>query len=214
VAKRPSLAPDIIVSTAIELLNNGGHKTFSMRKLAAQFGVDPMAIYYHIPNRAALMYRVVDTVVSQCELPEDLSSWQDASRETCRAFRRLAHRNPGVIQVFDEFDDWIPSEHRIAEALHVALLSAGFDARMTVRGARLLLAFTENFCSWELTDWIEPYTPEMRSELTDSLAQGDFPVTTQLLDEIVDVDPDIEFEFGLEIIIQGLESHRTYRCDD
>ncbi len=205
-AERPNLTPQRIVTAAIELLDREGLKNFSMRKLAAQFGVDPMAIYYHIPNRAALMRSVVDEVINKCELPEGLASWQETCRAICHAFRRLAHQHPGVIQVFDNFEDWVPGEHRLSEALHAALGSAGFNSKATVRAARLLLAYTENFCSWELTDWITPYTPEMHSELADSLAQGDFPLTTKLIGEMVDIDPDAEFEFGLNVIILGLDT--------
>ena len=205
-SKRPNLSADKILGVAIELLDREGPEKFSMRKLAAEFGVDPMAIYYHIPNRSVLMHRVVDSVVSRCELPGKTESWQTTCRGVCQSFRRLAHQHPGVIRAFDNFDDWIQGEHRISEALHAALESGGFDARHTVRGARLLLGYTENFCAWELTDWIKPYTPEMRSELDDSLAQGDFPVTARLLDDLVNVDPDAEFEFGLDILIRGLEA--------
>ncbi|MEM7562401.1 MAG: TetR/AcrR family transcriptional regulator [Pseudomonadota bacterium] len=205
-AKQTALTRDRIISTAITLLDRGGQKNFSMRKLAAEFGVDPMAIYYHIPSRAALMSHVVDAVVSQCELPLPEASWQQTCKSVCHGFRQLAHRHPGVIQVFDKFEDWVPAEHRINEALHQALQDGGFDNQLTVRAARLLLAYTENFCAWELNDWITPYTVEMRSELVDSLAQGDFPLTTRLVDDMVNIDPDAEFEFGLEVLIRGLEA--------
>ena len=68
----------------------------------------------------------------------------------------------------------------------------------------MTLAYTENSCSWGLTDWITPYTLEMRFELADSLAQGDFPLTTKLIGEIVNIDPDAEFECDLKVIILGL----------
>lgn len=207
-ANKSNLNAERIVAAAIELLDREGHRNFSMRKLAGQFGVDPMAIYYHVPNRAALMYQVVNRVVSECELPDEITTWQDSCKAICAGFRQLAHRHPGVIQVFDEFEDWIPGEHRISEALHRALQTGGFDDRETVRAARLLFAYSENFCAWELNDWIAPFTPEMRSELVDSLAQGDFPLTTKLVDQIVDIDTDAEFEFGLAVMIRGLEAER------
>ena len=205
-SRRANLSADKILDRAIELLDRDGPQKFSMRKLAAEFDVDPMAIYYHIPNRSVLMHRVVDTVVSRCELPDGKSDWQQTCVAICHAFRRLAQQHPGVIRTFDSFDDWVAGEHRISEALHAALLAGGFDASNTARAARLLLGYTENFCAWESTDWIMPYTPEMRSELEDSLAEGDYPVTTGLLDEVVDIDPDAEFEFGLVIMIRGLEA--------
>ncbi|MBS38458.1 MAG: hypothetical protein CMO26_21345 [Thiotrichales bacterium] len=207
-ARNPKLSADQIVQCAIELLDREGPRRFSMRKLAALFDVDPMALYHHVPNRAALMYRVVDTVMADCELPEASGSWQEDAKVICRAFRQLAHRHPGVIRVFDEFEDWVPAEHRITEAMYATLSSGGFTAGHIVRGARLLISYTENFCVWELTDWIAPYTPEMKTELSDSLAQGQFPLTTKLIDQITDVDPDAEFEFGLRVMVRGLEASR------
>ena len=168
-----------------------------------------MAIYHHIPNRAALMYQVVDRVIGECELPTGDGPWRETAKAICSAFRAMAHRHPGVIQVFDTFDDWVPGEHRIAEALYATLKTGGFSDVDIVKAARLLLAYTENFCAWELTDWIAPYTPEMRSELSDSLAQGEFPLTMTLLEEITHVEPDAEFAFGLDVIVRGLESANT-----
>jgi len=88
-----------------------------MHKLAAHFGVDPMAIYHHVPNRASLMYLAIEVVIGECELPQESETWQENAKAICRALRRLAHRHPGVMQVFDTFEDWVPGEHRIAEAM-------------------------------------------------------------------------------------------------
>jgi len=214
-AKRRILTPQRIVDTAIELLDREGYREFSMRKLAAVIGVDPMAIYHHIANRADLMYRVVDSVIGQCELPVEHTSWEESVKAICTEFRRLAHRHPGVIQIFDEFESWVPNEHRITEAMYGALRRGGFSSQATVRGARLLLAYTENFCAWELSDWIAPYTPIMRKEFIDSLTHGEFPLALQLVDEITHVVPDEEFEFGLEVVVRGLATHphaSTDRC--
>ncbi|MEM7195343.1 MAG: TetR/AcrR family transcriptional regulator C-terminal domain-containing protein [Pseudomonadota bacterium] len=208
--KRNNLSAERIVERSIKMLDLEGHKKFSMRKLAASFGVDPMAIYYHIPSRAALMYKVVEHVVNQCELPQSHTLWQDDVKLICAGFRQLAHQHPGVIQVFDTFEEWVAGEHRIFEALYGALMHGGFDRKETARAARLLMAFTENFCDWELTDWISPFTPEMRTELDDSLSRGHFPNTLTLIEEITNVDPDQEFDYGLDVIIRGLESRRNY----
>ncbi len=206
-SKKPNLTPDRIILGAIDLLNREGSKGFSMRKLASQFGVDPMALYYHIPNRSALLSRVIDRVMCECNLPVQFTPWQDSVKQTCIAFRQMSRKHPGVIQVWDGFDDWTSGEHRVSEALHTAFRHAGFTDEITVKGARLLLNYVNEFCINEITHWIEPYTPDMCSKLSDSLALGDFPVTTSLVDVYTDVDPDREFSFGLNVIIKGLESN-------
>ncbi len=205
-SQRGTLSRQRIVDAAIEMLDRDGASQFSMRKLAGAMGVDPMALYHHVPNRAALMNSVIDTVISECELPEPNGSWQKQVRDICRAFRALAHRHPGVILVFATFEDWVPSEHRLGEAMYAALRTGGFSPKATVRSARVLLAYTENFACWELTDWIAPFSPEERTKLIESLSEGDFPLTTELVDQIADVDPDAEFAFGLDVVIRGLEA--------
>lgn len=204
--ERPGLTKERIVDGAIALLDRDGYANFSMRKLAAYFDVDPMAVYYHVPNRAALVSCVVEAVLSTCELPAGRATWQDTVRAVCSGFRDLGHRHPRVMQVYDEYRGWVPSEHRISEVLHSALLSAGFPEDETAKSTRMLISFMENFTANELADWIGPFTPEMRSEFTDSLTQGDFPHTTQLLGYILDVKADEEFVFGLDVLIRGLES--------
>src|SRR5208337_4377183 len=52
-----------IVQTALELVDRDGLDALSMRRLGAELGVDPMAIYYHIPNKQALLEAIVEAVM-------------------------------------------------------------------------------------------------------------------------------------------------------
>jgi TetR/AcrR family tetracycline transcriptional repressor len=203
--KRKRLTPEGIIIAAIELLGRDGKKRFSMRRLAAYLGVDPMAIYYHIPNRATLIFQIVDSVISKCELPQEALSWQVEVKEICAGFRRMAHQHPEVIQIYAEFHDWAPGDLRLSEAMHSALKVGGFEKLAITKAARLLRAYTENFCYWELNGWIEPLDSESRLKFTENLNQGEYPVTTDLLENLVNIDPEAEFNFGLSVLIAGLE---------
>ncbi len=204
-SQRGTLSRQRIVAAATEMLDRDGKAQFSMRKLAGAMGVDPMALYHHIPNRAALMREVVDAFLSECELPEPNGSWQDQARNFCHAFRLLAHKHPGVVLVYSTFDEWVPSEHRLGEVLYGSLKTGGFSARAMVRAARMLHAYAENFACWEIAGWIAPYSSAERAELIESLSEDDYPLTSALIDDIADVDPDAEFAFGLDVLIRGLE---------
>jgi AcrR family transcriptional regulator len=108
-SKRKTMTPQGIVDAAIELLDQQGDEQFSMRKLATHLGVDPMAIYYHIPNRAALMSCVFDTVVGKCELPQNATSWQQEVKGICAGFRKLASgRNNNLPRVPRLGPEWTP----------------------------------------------------------------------------------------------------------
>jgi TetR/AcrR family transcriptional regulator, tetracycline repressor protein len=59
----PALTTDQIVDAAIRLIDEHGLEHHSMRQLGAALGVDPMAVYYHVPNKAALYDLIVDRVM-------------------------------------------------------------------------------------------------------------------------------------------------------
>ena len=59
---RPLLSREQIVAAAIDLLDRDGPDAFSMRRLGAALKVDPMAVYHHLPNKAALFDAVVDAL--------------------------------------------------------------------------------------------------------------------------------------------------------
>lgn len=68
-----------------------------------------------------------------------------------------------------------------------------------------MIAYTDNFCAWELTGWIGSYNSQNHMLFTESLRRGDYPVTADHLEQITNADADAEFEFGLDVLIDGLE---------
>ncbi len=89
------------------------------------------------------------------------------------------------------------------EAFYATLLNAGFSRRSTVQATRMFLAYTEVFAVDEINGWLDP---EDRSTLEASLAHGVYPLSTDLIDEIVGLDADADFEFGLNVLLNGLEA--------
>ena len=84
-----------IVSTALAVVDRDGLKALSMRRLGAELGVDPMAVYYHIPNKQALLDAIVEAVMAGIDLSVDNPAAQPEERILCaaRAYRdtMLAH---------------------------------------------------------------------------------------------------------------------------
>lgn len=204
-AKRGKLSRGCIVKAAMALLDREGEKGFSMRKLAAELGVDAMALYHYHENRKALMHDVLQALMEECELPEPGPDWRSDLRAQCNGLRRLARRHPGAFRVYELYEDWIAAEHRVHEAFHATLLRAGLPGPKAVQAVRLLLTYTEAFAVDEITGWLEPFDPSDREALVRSLSDGDYPVMKSLIDEIGQVDTDADFEFGLKVLIRGIE---------
>src|SRR6056297_435908 len=207
-AKRGSLSREKIIAAAMILLDRDGEKGFSMRKLAGEMGVDPMALYHHHRNRDALMFEVMQALLDQMPLPEPSGNWEDDIRALCRSLRDLARRHPGAFRVYELFDDWVPAEQRMNEAFHATLLNAGFTPNQTVRAVRLIIAYTEAFAVDEITGWLAPYDEEDRTALRESLSDSEHPTLTTLFDKITTIDIEADFDFALDVMLAGLRAQK------
>lgn len=92
----PSLSSDRIIAAALDLIDTQGVDNFSMRNLAKLLGVYPMAIYWYVPNRNALVARVTAHVLADL-VPEDPGAdWQDDLRTLLHRFRAIIRAHPNV----------------------------------------------------------------------------------------------------------------------
>lgn len=203
---RGKLTQAHIVDVAMRMLDTGGEKAFSMRKLAITLHVDPMAIYHHHANKSALLQAVMQRMMEDCDVPEPSGNWRCDLRELCHGFRRLAQKHPGTFRIYETYDTRLPAEHRLHEAFHATLLAAGFTRLKTVQAVRLLLAYTEGFAVDEISGWFDPCDP---AGLAKSLDLGPYPTLISLMEVIGTTDADADFEFGLNVLIGGLEGAKS-----
>ena len=85
-----------IIKAALSLIDRKGIESFSMRNLAAELGVYPTAIYWHVENRHALLGEIVSSVLSDL-LPADFEEdWQRGIVNLCRNYRERIRAHPSV----------------------------------------------------------------------------------------------------------------------
>ncbi len=91
---RQALTVEAIVSAALDLIEAGGEGGLSMRRLGADLGVDPMAVYHHIENRDTLIALMLERVLAELPAPAPGLSWDERVRTLADDYRRLviAHR--------------------------------------------------------------------------------------------------------------------------
>jgi TetR/AcrR family tetracycline transcriptional repressor len=93
--RRNPLTTERIVSAAVDAIDQQGASGLSMRKLGAALGVDPMAIYHHVPNREALIVLALAQVLAD-EMPAlEEGAWEAQVLAWARSYRTLvsAHRS-------------------------------------------------------------------------------------------------------------------------
>lgn len=131
-----------IVSTALALVDRDGLSALSMRRLGAELGVDPMAVYYHIPNKQALLDAIVEAVMASIDLSVDTPAYSAEERilGAARAYRDalLAHAN--AIPILLAHGPATPAAMRPVECLIGILRDAGLPPAEAFAGMQIIAA--------------------------------------------------------------------------
>jgi Bacterial regulatory proteins, tetR family len=88
---------DVVLAAALELIDRDGVDGLSMRRLARVLHRDPMILYRHAPNKAALLDGVAETVLAQLKVDPTDPDWTAQLRAVARGYRALALAHPHVV---------------------------------------------------------------------------------------------------------------------
>ena len=201
------LSRDRIVSAALALVDQEGLPSLSMRRLAATLGVDPMAIYYYLPNKAALLDAIVEAVnldmpVASFEFPPALDDLVVAAG---RVLRAVLLRHPHAIPLLAVRPVATPAASIPADAMLGALVRSGLTP---AEGVAAIDVFSTFITASVLRQVQYPAGPEQDPhvqlrQLKESLDETESPNLIRALAEGNLMDFDAEFEFGLHALARG-----------
>ena len=208
---RPPLTRDRVLREAIRIADTDGVEALSMRRLGQALGVEAMSLYHHVANKADLMNGILDLVTEEIELPAPGSDWKPALRATAISAHRVFLQHP-----------WAPNltlsagtgagRYRYMEAILRSLREGGFSAEMTHHAYHALESHIVGFTLWLVG--ISASLAAAGDEELEAVVKS-FETTFPYLYEHAGEhgrerapDEPTEFEFGLDLILDGLESMR------
>jgi AcrR family transcriptional regulator len=206
------LTRERIVGAAIELIEREGVDAVSMRRIAAELGSGAMSLYNHVPSKSALLDAVAEQVMSGIDFrSEPGASWQDQVRTQARAFRQIARAYPRCTLVVVSRHRTSAAGMRPIEHALATLHGAGFGGTSAVRIVRAFVAYIvgsllrEVGVSPSLADPQEQGGGEgERAGADGRLPPDEFPQVLSLSAELAAKDPDADFEFGLDLLVQAI----------
>ncbi|TDU84135.1 TetR family transcriptional regulator [Kribbella voronezhensis] len=206
---RNTLSPELIVRTALELMESDGTSAFSLRGLAAELGVGPMALYTYFRNKDDLYDAVRNHLMGLLPPVPDGVPWQDQVRAVCRSLRSLMLQHPCLAQLLAGRPLSGQETARVAEGLLGVLRSAGFGKETAARTHTTLFTYVLGSTSWEIQMAAERRDPEAWRRLRttmESLSATEFPTVVELAPELArTTGGDAQFDYGLDLLITGLE---------
>jgi AcrR family transcriptional regulator len=217
-APRAPLSREGIVEAALRVVDREGLDATSMRRVAEELGTVPSALYWHVRNKDELLQLVVDRVAAEIELPRaDPAHWQEQLKALAREMRRVLTSHRDIARVTLGAIPVGPNTLRVVEWVHGLLRGAGLPDR-TVALVGDLCGLYIGAYAWEESLGLasptgEDLPPEqvlaMLRDYWASLPPELFPHTLALLDVLFEGGSDERFEFGLDVIVRGLESLRA-----
>jgi AcrR family transcriptional regulator len=207
--RRTQLTRERVVAAGIELADRDGIESISMRRLAQELGVEAMSLYTHVRNKDDLLDGMVDAVIGKISTSTDGADWKMSLRQMVLAARSIVLTHPWAPRLIESRTTPGPATMRYINTVIGLLREGGFTIGQAHHAIHILgsraLGFTH-----ELFDDSDDLEPETAASLASELGAA-LPYVAEMALAVTHggalgrCDDQIEFEFALDFILDGLE---------
>ncbi len=223
--RRP-LSRERVLDAAIALADREGVAAVTMRRLAGDLGVEAMSLYHHLPGKSGLLDAVVervgaevDAAVQVAQASGDLDDWRATLRRRFLAARQVMLRHPWAPGLIGSRTTIPPVVYAQYEAILATMVEAGFSYHLAHRAMHAFgsmpLGFVQELFSPDAAggEEIDPETAQAElAQMAEVLPHITAMVTSEVHDNDGDMlgwcDSQVEFEFTLDLLLDGLERLR------
>jgi AcrR family transcriptional regulator len=210
-AGRAPLSKDRVLTAALHLADRSGIHSLSMRKIAAELDVQAMSLYNHVANKEEILDGLVEMVVAEIEIPRLDDDWKVAMRRRGRSAHDVLFRHPWAISILITRTSAGPKILRYIDATIGCLRKAGFSYEIADHAWNAMDNHIYGFTLQEVNfPFEEAEYPDTAREFLPRINSEDYPYFTELATLVMErrYSGVHDFEFGLKLILDGLEAYR------
>jgi AcrR family transcriptional regulator len=207
---RSPLSRERVLRAAIALADKSGIESLTMRNLAQKVGVEAMSLYNHVANKDDIFDGIVDLVFSEIALPPDRADWKPAMRMRAISAHEALLRHPWAPSMMQSRTKPGPATLRHHDSVLGSLRNAGFTLVMAAHAISVIDAYIYGFALQQIN--IPLQSREQVAEVGENILGqlgGQYPHLAEMITEHAmkpGYDYAEEFEFGLDLILDGLET--------
>jgi AcrR family transcriptional regulator len=204
---------EVIIEAAQRILAEDGLSRLTMRRIGAELGADPTAVYRHFRSKQELVVELADRAFLSLPEPDAALPWQERLRQFTRAALALYRSNPDFAIQLSHQDDDTPGLRRVAELSLGALAEAGLDPRERAVAYQLLTNYVVGsglFISQLTLDDLPGTLPAVRRAYG-ALAPEEFPHCVESAPHLFP-DMDEAFGMGIDMFIHAIERRTEERA--
>ena len=214
VQPRAPLTRERVLEAAIGLADEGGIESLTMRKLGQALGVEAMSLYNHVAGKDDILEGIVGVALGEIDL-KPAGDWESAMRASAISAHEalLRHKWACSLLLLPNSVGMIPARLRYMESILGRLRDAGFSPELTYHGYHALDSHILGFTLWEIGHGVMPTaTDELVARLLQNFPFDEYPHLAEHIQQHLDPsshDPTPAFEFGLDLILDGLRRLRA-----
>jgi TetR/AcrR family tetracycline transcriptional repressor len=207
---KAGLSRERVLDAALEYLDANGLPALSMRKLGAHLDVEAMTLYYHVPNKDALLDGLVDRVMELAFAglaepgPGEAGAWVPWMRRFAHSLRAALLAHPGVLPLVATRPVNSPDALRMSERWLAAMRSAGMPLGQAMDVVNVLATFTIGHTLAEVgqTPGHEGSEPDL-DQRADELDPREYPNLTEIITTRAGLDFTHRFGQAVDILLAG-----------
>jgi AcrR family transcriptional regulator len=210
---RAALNRERVLRAALELADRQGLDGLTMRRLGKALGVEAMSLYNHVANKDELLAGLIDLVFSEIAVPCD-GDWKAAMRLRAISARKTLAHHRWAVGLMESSTRPGPANLRHHESVLRCLRQAGFSVALTAHAYSALDSYIYGFALQQISLPFDTgkEAAEVAEQILGRTVATDYPHLAEVATEHV-MKPgysyEAEFEFGLDLMLDGLEKART-----
>ncbi len=198
-----------ILAAAVEIADERGVNAVTMREVASRLKVEAMSLYNHVANKEDILDGMVDLVIEQFDLPDNVADWREGMRRRALSAHTIFGLHPWTPPLLDSRKSSGPSRLRYYDWVLGTLMKAGFSVAGAARAFSLLDSYIYGFSIQQanMSAGSDGPAEQMAEAILASVPRETYPNLHRMVLHSMQAgyDPEADFAFGLEIILDGLE---------
>jgi AcrR family transcriptional regulator len=200
VARVRTLDTDAVLAAALKLADAKGIDALTMRRLAGELGVTPMALYNHVENKGALIDLMGDHAMAELPAINPGGGWRGELQRFFIAYHRQLVAHPALAEAVLRRPKEGPVAEHIADGLLGLMLRTGFTDAGAVSAVLTLFNYTCGAANYRLT------RARPGGERLGGIDAAGAPDAHRLRGRLAHAASDAEFKRGLDTILSGIEA--------
>jgi AcrR family transcriptional regulator len=204
---REPLTREQVVDAALRVMDAEGLEAVSMRRVAREVGVEAMSLYNHVRDKEDLLDGVVERIMAEFQFPRGpRDDWLAYGRALAGGWRAVLKAHPNVMTLFAHRHKPMrsPTSMRPMEEALRTLRELGLSVEESARAFQVIGGYIMGYVMMENGRMFTPGDDGDAQALARQIPGDELPSVAAALPYMADCDVDAQFEFGLDLMLDGL----------